>query len=127
MAVALHQVEAVARPVEALLDAIPPLLYDGVLAIDYRRQFHAYRTRLHAEAGSVSRDMRGTCACDHGLGRRAATVDADTTQVTALDQRNSPALVRVTRGQRDSGLAAAHHDHIVLHRILQSRTSGLQR
>src|SRR5262245_48185773 len=52
-------------------------------------------------------------AVDHGLGRRAAGVDARAAQVLALDQSRFPALRRELLPERIARLARADHDGVV--------------
>src|SRR5207244_6538379 len=51
----------------------------------------------------------------HGLGRRAARVDAGADQLAALSQEDLLAGTREPRSQRDSRLAASDDDDVDLH------------
>src|SRR5947199_100593 len=72
--------------------------------------------------GSAARQVRHPRARDHGLGWRAALVDAGAADVDALDQRGAPARPGECPGQGAPGLAGADDDGLVTGRSAHGRS-----
>src|SRR5215469_10144413 len=78
-------------------------------------QIDPYSCDINSPPPGVSRVMRHLRAMHHGLRRRAANVDASSSQILFLDQRYGPAQVRESIREWIAGLARADNDGVIFH------------
>jgi hypothetical protein len=74
--------------------------------------FHSDRTTVHAVISSAPGQVGDAGTGDHGLGRRAAHVDARAADVGPLDDRGPATGGTQVQGQRFSRLAGAQDDRV---------------
>ena len=85
---------------------------DGLLAPADLRHVHGYRTAAHAVVGGAPGQVGDAGAGDHGLGRRAADIDARAADVLPFDDRGPATGAAQVQGQWFSRLAGAQDDRV---------------
>src|SRR5438067_1310613 len=99
----------------AILDPLPPLADDRVLAIDHGGEVDPHFASVNAQPARRPGDMRGARARHHRFRRRAADVDAGPSELLPLDEDHLLAGFREASRERHSGLTASDDEDVGVH------------
>src|SRR5262249_58795493 len=109
------------RPVAAATAARAKLVRDPVLALAHCTEINAHGAGRHAVVRPTPGEVGHPRARHHGLGRRAADVDAGATNIFPLDDGRPPPRARQRRAEwsarlprtDDDGVEALYLRHVV--------------
>src|SRR5512139_1597772 len=104
----------VVRAFDRLPHAVAETAYDRILALQHACQIDLHRPRAHAVVAGAPGEIRHPGAGGHGLGGRAAEIDAGAAYVLSLDYSGLPASLAKGDGQGLGGLPDADDDGIEL-------------